>query len=346
MGHQLAQKTREKHGEYNSPEISSYHQHMLISNRHTLSNEEKSAYLTAVKCLIDSPAKTGIKGAVTRWDELQALHSEQSNFIHGVGAFLPWHRLFLSLHEQLLQNECGYEGSLPYWDEQRDLELYGAIEKASVWGTDEYSFGSNGVVGVGNGTLNQNGTLKCVIDGPFAHTTLRMNQIYGVDIYDEYCMSRDFNQTAWETVNQTNVDTCNALDNYNAVNFCLVDAPHSGGHLGTSGTLKNQNGSPGDPVFFLHHANVDRLWWQWQKANLSARLTDMTGPLIPPTYIMQENWWLTPSAAYLDYDGDPGNVTTLNHVLWSMGVWPNHTISEVMDLRGKLTCADYVEADA
>lgn len=54
-------------------------------NRHTLSNEEKSSYLTAVKCLMESPAKTGIKGAVYRWDELQALHSEQSNFIHGVG---------------------------------------------------------------------------------------------------------------------------------------------------------------------------------------------------------------------------------------------------------------------
>lgn len=109
--------------------------------------------------------------------------------------------------------------------------------------------------------------------------------------------------------------------------------------------MENQNGSPGDPIFFLHHANVDRLWWQWQQANLSARLTDMSGPLIPPTNIMKENRWLLPSAAYLDYDGDPANATTLNHVLWTMGVWPNHTISEVMDSRGSLICADYIEAE-
>jgi hypothetical protein len=25
--------------------------------------------------------------------------------------------------------------------------------------------------------------------------------------------------------------------------------------------------SPNDPVFFLHHCNIDRLWWMWQKAH-------------------------------------------------------------------------------
>ncbi len=25
--------------------------------------------------------------------------------------------------------------------------------------------------------------------------------------------------------------------------------------------------APNDPVFFLHHCNVDRLWAQWQKDN-------------------------------------------------------------------------------
>lgn len=109
--------------------------------------------------------------------------------------------------------------------------------------------------------------------------------------------------------------------------------------------MGDQNGSPGDPVFFLHHANVDRLWWQWQQANLTARLTDMSGQVVPPASIMEQNRWLYPSAAYLDYDGDGGNETTLNHVLWTMGVMPNHTIAEVMDSRGSLICADYVEAE-
>ncbi|KAG8169670.1 hypothetical protein KVR01_000415 [Diaporthe batatas] len=262
---------------------------------------------------MESPAKSGITGAKTRWDELHSCHVEQSNFIHGTTdrAFLPWHRLFLRLQEMLLQNECGYRGSLPYWDEQRDLEVYETIDKASVWGPDEYSFGTNGV----NST---NGT-NCVIDGAFANTTLRMDQIYGVDYYDEYCLSREFNQTAWETANQSYVDACFAKTTYNEANFCYVDAPHSSGHLATGGT--------------------------WQEANLTARLTDMSGPLIPPENIMRENRWLYPSAAYLDYDGNPGNDTTLNHVLWMGGIIPNHTIAEVMDLKGDLICAEYIDAE-
>src|SRR5690606_40862261 len=32
-----------------------------------------------------------------------------------------------------------------------------------------------------------------------------------------------------------------------------------------------------DPLFYLHHAFIDRIWWQWQSANLSTRLTDIAG---------------------------------------------------------------------
>ncbi|KAF6813124.1 amino acid transporter [Colletotrichum sojae] len=305
---------------------------------HTLSNDEKSDYLQAVKCLMTSPAKSGITGAKTRWDELHSCHVEQSNFIHGVGAFLPWHRLYLRLHEYLLQSECGYKGALPYWDEQRDLEVLGGIENASVWGSDEYSFGTNGVE-------TETGDPGCVVDGPFANTTLRMDQVWGVDYYDEYCLSRRWNQTAWEFANQTNVDACFVKETYDEANFCYVDSPHSCGHLATGGTMENQNASPGDPVFFLHHANLDRLWQKWQEADLPARLTDMSGSIIPPEFIMKQNRWLYPSKAYTDYDGNPGNVTTLNHVLWMGGIMPNRTIAEVMELRGEVNCAEYIDAE-
>ena len=38
---------------------------------------------------------------------------------------------------------------------------------------------------------------------------------------------------------------------------------HVPGHTWTGGTM-NSRGSPGDPLFFLHHCNVDRLWAIWQ----------------------------------------------------------------------------------
>lgn len=32
-----------------------------------------------------------------------------------------------------------------------------------------------------------------------------------------------------------------------------------------------------DPVFFLHHTQLDRLWWNWQEADPAKRLQDYTG---------------------------------------------------------------------
>ncbi len=32
-----------------------------------------------------------------------------------------------------------------------------------------------------------------------------------------------------------------------------------------------------DPLFFLHHANLDRIWWNWQKGDLTNRLKDVSG---------------------------------------------------------------------
>lgn len=35
-----------------------------------------------------------------------------------------------------------------------------------------------------------------------------------------------------------------------------------------------------DPIFFLHHAQVDRIWWLWQQESPS-RLYDYAGNLYP-----------------------------------------------------------------
>ncbi len=42
-------------------------------------------------------------------------------------------------------------------------------------------------------------------------------------------------------------------------------------------------GSPGDPIFFLHHANVDRLWARWQERHPRGRPPNGDEELQPPT---------------------------------------------------------------
>lgn len=196
----------------------------LTWNRHRLTDTEKGEYLRAVKCLVASPAKGGVnEAAQTRWDELQWVHITQSNAIHSVGDFLPWHRLFVRLHEKLLQDECDYVGAQPYWDEQLDTEESAYVADAAVFGSDELSFGST-----------QDG---CVIDGAFANTTLRLNQLWGQLNTTEYCLSRFYDNSYWAWSNTTYSDTCFGKENYTEAWPCWSKYPHSSAHLAVGGTV-------------------------------------------------------------------------------------------------------------
>lgn len=327
---------------------------MLTSNPRTaLTSEEKQAYIDAELCLISSPPKTGtIEGAITRWDELHYTHIVQTNVVHDTGSFLPWHRLYMRAHEILLQTECNYTGAQPYWDElatTEDIAAGIAFNESDVFDPDT-GFGGTGT-----------GDDLCVTDGPFANLTLHMNRTSN---YADYCLSRDFSPTSIQNGNSTYVDACFASSNYSEAWQCYKSKPHTAGHAAIGGTVSascvqsiifdmysvsdqhpqmlDGSGSPGDPLFFLHHTNLDRLWWEWQQVNLTARLTDMTGRNVPLANFLLTNEVPYPSAAVLDYDGDPGNTTTLNHNLWMVGIIPNATIAEVMDLGGDLICAEYV----
>jgi tyrosinase len=42
-----------------------------------------------------------------------------------------------------------------------------------------------------------------------------------------------------------------------------INGIHGGVHIWVGGTMSDASVSPADPLFWLHHGNLDRLWWQW-----------------------------------------------------------------------------------
>jgi tyrosinase len=42
-----------------------------------------------------------------------------------------------------------------------------------------------------------------------------------------------------------------------------INGIHGGVHIWCGGTMSDAAVSPADPIFWLHHANLDRLWWRW-----------------------------------------------------------------------------------
>ncbi len=61
------------------------------------------------------------------------------------------------------------------------------------------------------------------------------------------------------------IDAINLLNSFNPFQQKL-EAIHNSTHRYVGGQMRSPS-SPTDPLFWLHHANIDRLWSNWQKKN-------------------------------------------------------------------------------
>lgn len=93
-----------------------------------------------------------------------------------------------------------------------------------------------------------------------------------------------------------------------------------------------------DPIFFLHHTNLDRLWTEWQSKD-PRRLKAIGCPRIAPHTLFGEAQPMSLGlGAFVPYFGDKGNVTTLKHNMWMAGIVKNITIADAMDVNAEDMC--------
>lgn len=78
-----------------------------------------------------------------------------------------------------------------------------------------------------------------------------------------------------------------------------------------------------DPLFYLHHAFVDRLWWNWQSKDPSNRLYQLGGP-----------------SSQGPCEGECEE-TTLDYIMTTYEIRPNVTVKDVMDIQGGYLCYNY-----
>ncbi|KAI5850689.1 hypothetical protein BZA05DRAFT_338477 [Tricharina praecox] len=272
-----------------------------------LTTREKKNYINAELCLMSRPAQTGLTAAVTRFDDLIKAHQVQAVVVHGDGWFLPFHRLIIWAHEKLLREECGYKGTQPYWEQTITV---GRVTKSSLL-SPTTGFGGGG-----------SAPDYCIVDGPFTNYTLHTGPGHE---NTEHCITRRLDESWSYGASASNVSACLQHDSYAKAWPCLEFAPHFAGHNSIGGEMANPISSPGDPLFYLHHAWLDKLWWNWQARDLPARLVDIAGY----TSLAQ------PATGWVN--------ATLDDALNMFGIVPNATVREVMDIGGDLLCAEYVE---
>jgi tyrosinase len=144
--------------------------------------------------------------------------------------FLTWHRLYLLDFEYMLRGTGTNNNYLavPYWDWTTD----NVASNSLFW--DNYfllrsNFSSWGVTRVNSGTLPTQTDIS---------TTLGLTTFFGLN--DDVTTAPDFSHR--------------------------LESWHNRGHGWVGGTMSGGT-SPLDPVFYLHHTNVDRLWQQWEETS-------------------------------------------------------------------------------
>jgi tyrosinase len=81
----------------------------------------------------------------------------------------------------------------------------------------------------------------------------------------------------------------------------IINGIHGSIHIWVGGTMSDAAVSPADPVFWMHHGNLDRLWWVWYN---SAQGNHQNPPLTGSDALM-DPWTYT--------EPDTRNIATLGY---------------------------------
>ena len=229
----------------------------------SLSAEERTDFVNAVKLL----KKMG------RYDWYVHTHVTAMNngSAHQGPAFLPWHRQFLKIFEsdiQVVLDDPTF--GLPYWDSAADQSSGKPWTQWSIWGED--FMGGNGDSTQKDGVTT--GPFRIgqwtTIDDPAPGVVGNLQRTFGVEeqnLPTPPDVARALRQTPYDAW-PWNLGSSTGFRNFVEGWVPPASAPnmHNQVHVWVGGSMVPPS-SPNDPVFFLHHANTDRLWSIWQAAN-------------------------------------------------------------------------------
>lgn len=305
----------------------------------TLTEEEKARFMRAFSLLNQ-------KDGYAFYKQFTDMHiANTDNEIHFYENFLPWHRLYLLNLERDLQ-EIDSSVSLHYWRWDFPApNLFSenfagkiAVVKTGVAFAPTFSLsnpwrnwkppGSAMLLrSAFNWELTLNGGWDVLINRNAPETyAINMGQGIYLDLFWDQNRQRGKGSPGY-----------------------VFSKPHGGGHMSFRGQISDIPTAPQDPVFFMLHSNVDRLWALWQNYwdRFDAKDDNSYSPqgLSPNrdpgfgAYSRQTQWpWngdtqapRPPQAPYGEYPTTKKGYKVLPK--------PNSqpTIEEVIDYKGRLT---------
>jgi tyrosinase len=155
--------------------------------------------------------------------------------VHGMPLFFPWHRRLILDFERDLQ-AIDSSVSLPYWD-WTVANLNASATESFIWRGDFMG---------GPGNASPSGP----VTGPFAAWGFTRRN------FDPF----QYPGTGGDIATARSQTTYGPFESG-------IEGPHGAAHVWVGGDMADVMTSPHDPAFFLLHANVDRIWAEWIRAN-------------------------------------------------------------------------------
>ncbi|KAF1998609.1 Di-copper centre-containing protein [Amniculicola lignicola CBS 123094] len=257
-----------------------------------MTKEERVDYTRAVKCLLNKPSKLPAgkyPGAKSRYDDFVVVHMNMTPSVHATANFMHWHRYYIWAYETALKTECDYKYYQPYWNWGK----YADLPTSPIFNGDEYSMGGNGEYVAHKGTSIGMTTIPagpgggCVRTGPFANLTIHLGPLmstmdpalkipsnpnpqgYGDN---PRCLRRDVNNffvknALLATTLASHITSNAAIGKFQdtlQTDTAQRSSIHGSGHFSIWGDPGGDvYVSPAEPVFWLHHGQLDRHWWMW-----------------------------------------------------------------------------------
>lgn len=196
------------------------------------------------------------------WVGFANQHGDTNNFKycpHGDWYFLPWHRAYVEMYEnaaRVLTNTPKF--AMPYWNWTSLRQLPSAFTDKTYKGQPNPLF----VPGRGDPPS----MVRNPLTGPNALTDALVGpkviaSILKETVYEAFGTSRPVDYSVDPPQVQNNRDP-KWVPMGGGNQGILESTPHNNVHNNIGGYMPQSN-SPRDPIFMMHHGNIDRIWAHW-----------------------------------------------------------------------------------
>ncbi|KAJ3254082.1 hypothetical protein HK103_007543 [Boothiomyces macroporosus] len=256
-----------------------------------LTPSQQKAFISAVTKLNqrkDDTSDDSTDPATWSFAHFAVVHNRYEVANHNQGKteappFFPWHRIFLHYYEKALKS-IDPSVILPYWDWSQDSQhpLASTVFAQSAFG----------------GQFQPN--TGCIVGGSFAGWQSPVNG---------GCLKRCTKAGSVLYSSSATVGYMNASPTYSLFNWQIQNIPHAAVHSNIGGICGDNSpadlynmASAGDPIFYMHHAMVDKIWMLWQDQCPSKFAKAYDGPLNAPMAPFRET-----VADILNFSAKDGN---------------------------------------